>query len=206
MGKHSSGHNENSKLQHAVHHNDPDNLGGVVGIDVALKEGAEEWLEYLVGEEADMNMDEWMKFFHAKGDKNVLKDVRTDLHIRVVEPGEFYKGEGVDQDFIREELVTKLVDLMTDEKDPLCGLYFENGEACSTGGFSRRAQSLLSQNISFFDTFYQAINDNFVIKQTWCRASAKGTHKKHNDSFCRGATHRIILSINCYGKEMIFSK
>lgn len=203
LGQHCSGHNDSSNLKHAVVHKDDAVRGGIVGIDVALNDdkGGKDYLERMKKEDAKMTVEKFKAEYKIAGDNAVVEDVRKDLIVRVLNADKFYKGKDVEH--TREELVKELVDLITDEEDPLCPLYVDNGESCSTGGGSIRARSLLSK-IPFLKKFYKLIDDNFDIKQTWCRASSKGTHKWHDDSFSRGATYRVILSINCFGKEMHF--
>ena len=200
MGQHCSGHNDSSKkLKHSVNHTDAEVRGVIVAVDLAVtdnKKEGKDWLEKLQKENADMSEEAFMKKYHIKGNKAVMKEVKKDLIIQVVNPD-------LDQDEVMEEIIPALVNLVTNHEDPLLPLYFENGESCSSGGYSQRAEHLLSQ-IPFFRKFYKTIEENFDIKMTWCRASAEGTHSKHSDTFHRGATHRLILSINCYGKEMHF--
>mmetsp|Transcript_1602 Transcript_1602/g.2389 ORF Transcript_1602/g.2389 Transcript_1602/m.2389 type:complete len:218 (+) Transcript_1602:84-737(+) len=199
MGKHSSGHNDNSNLKHSVTNTNDEIRGVVVGIDVAVnpnKVEGENWLKSLKERNKKMSVDEWKKEVRAQGSEKVMKAAKKDLYIRVVNVA--------DPDEIRKDVIEMLVKLQTDEGDPLMPLHFENGDSCSTGGYSQRAESLLCR-IPFFKNFYKIVNRSFDIKQTWCRASVEGTHDKHSDSFSRGATHRIILSINSYGKEMHFS-
>lgn len=205
MGKHSSGHNDSSNLKHGVRHTDKKVRGGIVGFDVAItddKAGGTNWIRSLEEYNAKLGVKGFKKMFRATGNEKVMEDAMTDLFIRVVNPDKI--EEGASQDEIRKEVVAELVKRATDSEDPLMVLHFENGDSGSSGGYSQRAEYLL-RKIPFFNILYRDINLCFDIKQTWFRASLEGTHHMHNDSFTRGATHRIILSINCYGKEMIFS-
>lgn len=50
----------------------------------------------------------------------------------------------------------------------------------------------------------KAFDADFDIKQGWVAASESGYHKPHQDNLTKGATCRIIISLNCYGKYMTF--
>lgn len=50
----------------------------------------------------------------------------------------------------------------------------------------------------------KAFDADFDIKQGWVAASETGYHKPHQDNLTKGATCRIIISLNCYGKYMTF--
>ena len=49
-----------------------------------------------------------------------------------------------------------------------------------------------------------ALEKTFDMKQGWVAVSRSGYHKPHQDKLTKGATHRIIISLGCYGKTMTF--
>ncbi len=207
MGKHSSGHNDSSKLEHFIKNSnttDPGNL--IVAIDVAVtsfKPKGEEWIAKLKKENDDMPVDQWSEKFKAVGSPTVMKDAKRDLFVKELNVEEFCPGQ--DAATTKRQIFDGFVKLQLDKKDTFMPVDVANGNTCSTGGYTDRTEYLLCKEIPFFKRFFSVIHRRFDVISTWSRASEKGTHDKHNDSFSNGATHRIILSFNCSGKEMYFS-
>jgi hypothetical protein len=196
MGKHCSG-NEGD-LKHWI----KNAYGGMtVCMDVKAKEGGMAFLKRMKNADDKMSIADWKKAFNAKGNDEIIRKVRKDFHLRHLKRDLLLDGN--DEEAFKREVLDKVVDQTVDEDDPLMPLRFENGESCSSGGHSQKTECLL-RKIPFFSRWYTKMGEDFEIIQTWCRASEDGSHDKHNDSFSKGATHRIILSINFHGKMMYF--
>ena len=207
MGKHASGHNDNSNLEHAIKNSntkDPSNI--MVGSDVAenqSKPKGKDWIAQLKEEDDAMSVDTWSETKKAVGSRNVMNDVKGDLFVKEIKFERFCPGEDADE--IKRQIFEGFVKLQLDKKDTFMAVDVANGNTCSTGGYTDRTEYLLCEEIPFFKRFFSVIHRRFDVISTWSRASEKGTHDKHNDSFSKGATHRIILSFDCSGKEMYFS-
>lgn len=154
------------------------------------------------------SVEEWMKVNDAEGSSGLAKVLMDDMVITQLVPEMFVPVEECvnDKFDLKNDLLDKLVKLQTEKGDVLMPLFFENGASCSTGGYLKRAECLLSNNIPFFYYLLSELHGLFEIKALWMRASEEGTHSKHSDQFKNGATHRGILSINCHEKKMSFER
>ena len=108
-----------------------------------------------------------------------------------------------EKDFDMDDVISDMVDLQIAKNSLMC-LPFANGGSVSSGGDGPRCQHLLRENIPFFSEYYGLIEALMDIKATWVRASEKGTHSRHADTFTKGSTHRIILTLNVTGKKLYF--
>ena len=177
----------------------------VLGFDGTPTAEGVEWLKSF--DDYD-SVEDWMKDHDAEGSKRVAKIVMKDTVItQIIQENCVPENECVGDSFDQEkDVLVKLVKLQTEAWEVLMPLYYENGDSCSTGGYSKRAESLLANNIPFFFHFLSELHGLFDIKSLWMRTSEKGTHDKHSDRFRKGATHRGILSINCHDKKMYFER
>ena len=202
MGESASG-SKDKKTKHGVFQSDGSLM---MGFDGTLKPKGKQLLESL--QEDYGTVDEWIEVNGVKGSKKLAKDLKKDMVITQLVPENFvpeqeWEGETFD---LEEDVLVKLVKLQTDEGDVLMPLFYENGASCSTGGYSRRAEALLANNIPFFHHLLSELHEMFDIKSLWLRSSENGTHGTHSDNFRKGCTHRGILSINCHEKMMSFER
>ena len=207
MGKHSSGHNDNSNLQHAIKNSNPTDPSNImVGIDVAensLKPKGKDWIAKLKKENGEISVDTWSETFKAVGSREVMRDAMRDLFVKEINFEKWCPDE--DAATTKRQIFDGFVNLQLDKEDTFMPVDVANGNTCSTGGYTDRTEYLLCKEIPFFKKFFSVIHRRYDVISTWSRASEEGTHDKHNDSFSKGATHRIILSFDCSGKEMYFS-
>eukprot|EP00984_Skeletonema_dohrnii_P006202 scaffold2229_cov92-Skeletonema_dohrnii-CCMP3373.AAC.1 len=202
MGGIASG-SKDKKIKHSVQGSEGSLILGFDGIPTP------EGKEFLKSMQQDYgSVEEWMKVNDAEGSSGLAKVLMNDTVITQLVPEMFVPEEECEGDSfdLKGDVLDKLVKLQTEEEDVLMPLFFANGSACSTGGYAKRAECLLANNIPFFYYLLSELHTLFDIKALWMRTSEEGTHGKHSDQFRNGATHRGILSINCHEKTMSFER
>jgi len=202
MGETASG-SKDKKIKHSVQGSEGSLMLAFDGIPTA------EGKKFLKTLQKDYgSVEEWMKVNDAEGSSGLAKVVMDDTVITQLVPEMFVPEEECEGDSfdLKNDVLVKLVKLQTEKGDVLMPLFFETGAACSTGGYAKRAECLLANNIPFFYYLLSELHALFDIKALWMRTSEEGTHGKHSDQFRNGATHRGILSINCHEKKMSFER
>ena len=194
---------KDKKTKHAVNGAD----GSLaLGFDGTPTPEGEEFIKNF--QEAFGSLEEWKKVNGVEGSDKLAKDLKEGIVITQLDPAMFVPKDECEGDSfdLGKDVLVKLVKLQTDKGDVLMPLFYENGAACSSGGYARRAECLLANNIPFFYHLLSELHALFDIKALWMRTSEKGTHDKHSDKFTKGATHRGIISINCHEKTMYFER
>eukprot|EP00573_Skeletonema_grethae_P009730 CAMPEP_0201697262 /NCGR_PEP_ID=MMETSP0578-20130828/10296_1 /ASSEMBLY_ACC=CAM_ASM_000663 /TAXON_ID=267565 /ORGANISM="Skeletonema grethea, Strain CCMP 1804" /LENGTH=235 /DNA_ID=CAMNT_0048183387 /DNA_START=14 /DNA_END=721 /DNA_ORIENTATION=+ len=202
MGETASG-SKDKKIKHSVQGS---NGSVILAFDGKPTPEGKKFLK--MSQKYDGSVEEWMKVNDAEGSRGLAKVLMNDTVITQLVPEKFVPKEELEGDSfdLKNDVLVKLVKMQTEKEDVLMPLFFETGTACSTGGYMKRAECLLANNIPFFYYLFSELHVLFDIKALWMRASEEGTHGKHSDQFRRGATHRGILSINCLEKKMSFER
>ncbi len=191
-----------SKDKNVEHWVKKSNGGVVLVVDGTLTDVGKEFLAEQQCMKEDMGVEAWLESIGAEeGDLSgaLGGKMMKDFHLFDLGRDELM-GE---KDFDMDGVMSDMVNLQIHENSLMC-LPFANGGSVSSGGDGARCQHKLRENIPFFSEYYQLIESLMDIKATWVRASEKGTHSRHADSFTKGSTHRIILTLNVIGKKLYF--